>query len=124
MSVGDLWHGMASRKSHVRELKNWMPRHSKKPSVRVELIAGGDPHKSEKPEWSAGDMRPWPKKDPWASSFSQGSFIIFFDSFNVNKIAAKFFDLFKVSKIAARFFDMFKVSKITTNFLTCSKSSK
>ena len=60
MSVGDLWHGMASRKSQVRELKNWMPKHSKKKkktSVEVELRAGGDPHRSEKPLWSAGDMR-------------------------------------------------------------------
>ena len=45
------------------ELKNWMPRHSKKkPIVRVELRAGGDPHRSKKPGWSAGDMRQWPKK--------------------------------------------------------------
>ena len=55
--VGDLWHGMMSRKSHAGKLKNWMPRHSKKPSVGVELRAGGDPHRSEKPGWSAGDMR-------------------------------------------------------------------
>ena len=37
---------MASGKSHVSELKNWMPMHSKKqkkPSVGVELRAGGDP---------------------------------------------------------------------------------
>ena len=27
MSVGDLWRGMTSRKSHVTELKNWMPMH-------------------------------------------------------------------------------------------------
>ena len=43
---------MVSRKSHVSELKNWIPMHSKKkkkPSVGVELIAGGDPHRSEKP---------------------------------------------------------------------------
>ena len=39
-----------------------MPKHSKKPSAGVELRAGGDPHRSEKPEWSADDMRPWPKK--------------------------------------------------------------
>ena len=39
-----------------------MPKHSKKPSVRVELRAGGDPHRSEKPGWSAGDMRKWPIK--------------------------------------------------------------
>ena len=57
MSVGDLWRGKAFRKLHMRELKNWMPIHSKKPSVRVELRAGGDPHGSMKPGWSAGDMR-------------------------------------------------------------------
>ena len=57
MSVGDLWRGMASPKSHVSELKNWMPLHSKKPSDGVELRGGGDPHRSEKPGWSAGDMR-------------------------------------------------------------------
>ena len=55
-SVGDLWRGMASRKSHVSELKDWVPMHSKKPSVGVELRAGGDPHRSEKAGWSAGDM--------------------------------------------------------------------
>ena len=77
MSAGDLWCGMVSRKSHVSELKNWMSRHSKKLSVGVELRAGGDPHRSEKPGWSASDMRQWPKKgtkDAQASIFSQGSF--------------------------------------------------
>ena len=54
--MGDLWRGMASRESHVSELKNWVPMHSKKPSVGVELRAGGDPHRSEKAGWSAGDM--------------------------------------------------------------------
>ena len=65
MSESDLWRGMASRKSHVSELKNWMPMHSKKqkkPSVGVELRAGGDPHRSEKPGWSTGDTRQWPKQ--------------------------------------------------------------
>ena len=65
MSVSDLWRGMVSGKSHVSELKNWMPMHSKKqkkPSVGVELRAGGDPHRSEKPGWSAGDTRQWPKQ--------------------------------------------------------------
>ena len=57
MNVGDLWRGMASRKSHVSELKNWMPMHSKNPSVRVELRAAGDPRRPEKPGWSADDMR-------------------------------------------------------------------
>ena len=58
MSVGDLWRGMVSCKSHVSELKNWIPRRSKKkPSIGVELRAGGDPHRSEKSGWSAGGMR-------------------------------------------------------------------
>ena len=43
-----------------------MPMHSKiikkTPNVGVELRAGGDPHRSEKPGWSAGDMRQWPKQ--------------------------------------------------------------
>ena len=33
----------------------------KKLSVGVELRAGRDPHRPEKPGWSAGDMRQWPK---------------------------------------------------------------
>ena len=40
-----------------------MPRHSKKPSAWVKLRVGGDPHISEKPGWSVGDMRQWPKKE-------------------------------------------------------------
>ena len=52
---------MMSPKSHVSKLKNWIPRHSKKkkkkPGVGVELRAGRDPHRSEKPGWSVGDMR-------------------------------------------------------------------
>ena len=49
---------MASRKSHVSELKNWMPMHSKnkkKPSANVEHRAGGGAHRSEKRGQSAGD---------------------------------------------------------------------
>ena len=58
MSVADPWHGIASHESQMIELKIWIPKHSKKkPCLRVELRAGGDPHRSEKPEWSAGDMR-------------------------------------------------------------------
>ena len=58
------------------ESKNWLPEHSKtkKPSVGVELSAGGDPHRSEKPGWSAGDMRQWPK----VNGFSHGSFAVSF----------------------------------------------
>ena len=56
MGVSDPRHGMASRKSHVSELENWMPRHLKKPSVRIKLRAGGDLNRSEKSEQSVGDM--------------------------------------------------------------------
>ena len=63
MSVSDLWRGIASRKSHVSESKNGMPMHSKKQKkAGVELRAGGDPHRSEKPGWSAGDKRQWTKQ--------------------------------------------------------------
>ena len=58
--LGGSWRGMVSGKPQVSELKNWMPKHSKnkkKPNVEIELKAGGDPHRSEKPGWSAGDMR-------------------------------------------------------------------
>ena len=34
----------------------------KKPSVGVELRGAGDPHRSEKLGWSAGDMRQWPNQ--------------------------------------------------------------
>ena len=34
----------------------------KKASVGVEHRACGDPHRSEKREWSAGDMRQWSKQ--------------------------------------------------------------
>ena len=68
--MSDLWRGMASRKSHVSELKNWMPMHSKKK-----------------------------KKNSLASGFSHGSFAVsFLDLFKVSKITTKFYDLFKVSK--------------------------
>ena len=58
MNVSDLWCGMASHKSHLSELKNWMPMHSKnkkKPSANVEHRAGGGAHRSEKRGQSAGD---------------------------------------------------------------------
>ena len=32
-SVSDLWRGMVSRKSHVSELKSWMPKHSYKKKI-------------------------------------------------------------------------------------------
>ena len=64
MTSGDAWCPVSH--SYVCELKNWMSKlskkHKKKTSVGVELRAGGDPHGSEKPGWSAGDMRQWPKQ--------------------------------------------------------------
>ena len=41
-SVSDLWRGTVSHNSHVSELKDWMPKQSKKACVGVELRAGGD----------------------------------------------------------------------------------
>ena len=50
-SVSDLWSGIVSRKSHVSELRNRMPKHSKKKMscVGVEFRAGGELYGSEKP---------------------------------------------------------------------------
>ena len=61
--MSNLWRDMVSCKSHVSELKNWMPKHSqkKKHSVGVELRAGGG-LRPEKPGWSAGDTGQWPQK--------------------------------------------------------------
>ena len=53
MTTGMAWRPVSN--IGAGELKNWMLRHSKKPSVRVELRAGGDPNRSEKLGWSAGD---------------------------------------------------------------------
>ena len=51
------------------------PKKKKKQSVGVELRAGGDPHRSEKPGWSASDTGQWPqKRNAYASGFSQGNF--------------------------------------------------
>ena len=87
------------------ELKNWMPMHSKKqkkPSVGVELRAGGDPHRSEKPGWSAGDTRQWPKQKMHRHPVSPTGV------------------LFKVRKMT---YDLLKVSKMTILIVTCSKSA-
>ena len=51
------------RKREVNQKTGCLNIQKKKPSVRVELRAGGDLHRSEKPRWSAGDMRPLPKND-------------------------------------------------------------
>ena len=72
----------------------------KKPSVRVELRAGGDPHRSENPGWSAGDMRHLNTKKMHRHPVSPMGVLLLvsFDLFKVSKITTKFFDLFKVSK--------------------------
>ena len=72
----------------------------KKQSVGIELRAGGNPHRSEKPGWSAGDMRHWPKQKKCIGI-----------RFLLRDFAVSFFDLFKVSKITTKFFDLFKVAK-------------
>ena len=86
------------------ELKNWMPMHSKKqkkPSVGVELRAGGDPHRSEKPGWSAGDTRQWPKQKKHRYPLSSTGVLLL------------------------GFFGLFKVSKMTIFLIIpCSKSAK
>ena len=86
----------------------------------MELRAGGDLHRSEKPGWSAGDTSWWPKYAQ-AYSFCWGSFVV-----------KLFFDLPKVSKInniswlaqskqpskkepSKRQLSLLKVSKITTH---------
>ena len=92
-----------------------MPKHSKKkkPSVRVELRAGGGLHRSEKPGWSAGDTGWWPqKKMPRHPVSPKGVLLILL------------LDLFKVSKMTNFNYELFKVSKITNLFMTCSKSAK
>ena len=81
-----------------------------KPSVGVELRAGGDPHRSQKPGWSAGGMK-HKKKNAYASCFSYGSF------------AFSFFDLFKVIKMTNFTYDLFKVGKMTNTY-DLSKVSK
>ena len=72
-----------------------MPRHSKKLSVGVKLRAGGDPNRSEKLGWSAGDTGKWPQKMP---------------RYPVSPKRVLF--LFKVSKMCVCFF----MVKITINF--------
>ena len=66
-----------------------MPKHLNKknlPLVGVELRVGGDLHRSEKPWWSAGEMRWWPN-NAQASSLSHRSFV-----------ESLIFDLYKVAK--------------------------
>ena len=94
----------------IKKLDAYAFKNKKKSSVGVELRAGGDPHRSEKPGWSASDMRQWPKQKKHKHPVSPTGVLLLV-----------FLDLFKVSKII---FDLFKVSKITTKFLTCSKSAK
>ena len=130
--VSDLWRGMASRKSvtcvWIKKLDVYAFKNKKKPSVGVELRAGGDPHRSEKPGWSAGDMRSGlNKKKIHRHSVSPTSvaffwLVIIFGLFKVSKMTN--YDLPKVSNITNFNYDLFKVSKMTILIMTCSKSAK
>ena len=64
------------------------------------LRAGRDPHRSEKPGWSAGGMRQPKKKKMHKNPVSHMGvlLLVFFYLFKVSKITTKFFNLFKVSK--------------------------
>ena len=80
VSVSDLWRGMASRKSHVSELKNWMPMHSKKKSQvlgqsseLVETLIGLRSQGGVPVTQGSGLKKK--KKNAQASGFSQGSFV-------------------------------------------------
>ena len=103
VSVSDLWRGMVFLKSHVSELKNWMPMHSKnkkKPNANVEHRAGGDAHRSEKRGQSAGDTGQWPQK-----------------KMPIHPVSPK-------EVVLLGFFDLFKVSKMTILIMNCLKSAK
>ena len=96
-----------------------MPKHSKKPSVRVELRACGDPHRSEKPGWSAGDMRQWPKKrnqKMHSHPVSPTGVLLLPSKEQPSKKQPS-------SKITTKS-DLFKVSKITNNQLFNKLPSK
>ena len=104
-----------------------MPLHSKKQkkklSVGVELRAGGDHHRSEKPGWSASDKRQWPKqKNAQVSGFSHGNFAVrFFQLVQSQQNDYFNYDLTKVSKMTIFNYDLSKVSKMTILIMTCSK---
>ena len=53
------WRPVSER---IKKLDAYAFKNKKEPSVGVELRAGEDSHRSEKPEWSAGDTRQWPKQ--------------------------------------------------------------
>ena len=89
-----------------------MPLHSKKQKkaeCRVELSAGGDPHRSEKPGWSAGDTRQWPIQKMHRHPVSPTGVLLLY-----------FLSLFKVSKMTIFNYGLFQVSKMTILAVTCS----
>ena len=53
MTISVAWHPVSN--IAAGELKNWMLRHVKKPSVGVELRASGGPNRCEKLGWNASD---------------------------------------------------------------------
>ena len=84
----------------------------KKPTVGVELIVGGDPHRSEKPGWRAGGMRQLNKKKKKHRYLVSPTGVLLL----------VFFDLFKVSKNTKKKPSKEQPSK--ENDMTCSKSAK
>ena len=61
----------------------------KKPIVGVKLRVDGDPHRSEKPRWSAGDMRQWPKQKMHRHPVSPAGVLLFFFCFVTCSKSAK-----------------------------------
>ena len=60
------WHAPVSNTGAAQNEKTGylcIQKTKKKPSVGIELRAGWDPHRSEKPGWSASDTRQWPKQN-------------------------------------------------------------
>ena len=119
MSVSDLWRGMASRKWHVSELKNWMPMHSKtkKPSVGVECRAGGDPQGGVLVTWGSGlikNMHSHPV-------FPTEVWLLVFDLSKVSKILMTWWES---AKWLILIMNCSKSAKWLISILTCSKSAK
>ena len=94
-----------------------MPKYSKKkPSVGVELKAGGGLHRSEKPGWSASAQGSDLKKKKMLRHLVSPKgvlLMVLLDLFKVSRMNNFNYDLFKVSKMTNFSNDLFKVSKMT-----------
>ena len=130
------WHGVpqVTQVLHrIKKLDAYALKNKKKPNVGVELRAGGDPHRSEKPGCSAGDTRQWPKQKMHRYPVSPKGVLllgffgllkvskIFFDLFKIIKVTMFNYDLFKDSKMTILKYDLFNVIKMTNNLFTVRK---